>query len=403
MGNCGSCGAVASEADFCTSCGAPLRGTDGESATELLESPTRVGGATGSSSASDEDESTSQTVDASDPDAGAGSGSRPRWRSPMVLLSVGVVAVLLIGGLIFFRHMQDAAAVAKREQQTAENLTAELTKLSAARNTADIRAVAQTAQEQQQALSGSAAKNERIAANAAAFGELAQLRNFNGDTLATWPQRRAAIDAAVRKVSLNEKSLDPSAVLVAVDGMVSKAETQLAEYQSNAAAVTQEKAAKRSALDAYKPSASAAIKTYSNIMNAAKKMFDTADRAGSSASLSSIATNLHTTLADRSRARDRFAAISEPAALASYHTEVEAAMTQVIGGISDLSSGVDRTLASCTGSGCALSRVSAYSTFSSVSSTNTGRFNEAVKAWDAAVTSYSAQIDAIQPPAKPNV
>ena len=41
--------------------------------------------------------------------------------------------------------------------------------------------------------------------------------------------------------------------------------------------------------------------------------------------------------------------------------------------------------------------VSAYSTFSSVSSTNTGRFNEAVKAWDAAVTSYSAQIDAIQP------
>ena len=89
--------------------------------------------------------------------------------------------------------------MAKREQQTAENLTAELTKLSAARNTADIRAVAQTAQEQQ-ALSGSAAKNERIAANAAAFGELAQLRNFNGDTLATWPQRRAAIDAAVRKV-----------------------------------------------------------------------------------------------------------------------------------------------------------------------------------------------------------
>ena len=70
MGNCGSCGAVASEADFCTSCRAPLWGTDGESATELLESPTRVGGATGSSSASDEDESTSQTVDASDPDAG---------------------------------------------------------------------------------------------------------------------------------------------------------------------------------------------------------------------------------------------------------------------------------------------------------------------------------------------
>ena len=63
-------------------------------------------------------------------------------------------------------------------------------------------------------------------------------------------------------------------------------------------------------------------------------------------------------------------------------------MSQVLNGINDLSDGVDRVLLPALAQGAPLSKVPEYAVFRGASTTNTQRYNKAVEAWDAALSSY---------------
>lgn len=391
MLTCGNCGKESQGGAYCSSCGAHLGVDAGADSPTVVVAPTPQQPAPTAAPAPSQDVVRVKSRP-------TGSGKRTG-----LLVAAVAVAVLLVAGVVGVLYFQRQSAADARQQEAAGQLSETLGTLASAKRTADVRAVADSASQHQQALVGSGSEDANVAATAAAFGEIGKLQDLNPDTLDSWPQHRAAIDGAVKQVASSGTALDSAPALGAVDAMVAEGTRQMDAWRLQTLAEQQRKTEAQNALGAYTPEAQAAIKTYSGIMSAAAKMFTTAENAGSSASLASVSNNLHATLSDRRRARDSFAAAKEPTELAAPDAEVENAMSQVLNGINDLSDGVDRVLATCTGSGCSLSKVPEYAVFRGASTTNTQRYNKAVEAWDAALSSYSAQIDAMQAPAKPDV
>lgn len=389
MDTCGNCGAETGDLSFCTRCGASIRPTSGEA-----ESPTTV-------ISGDSDDSLSSEVGPGAQQESDEEGRRSR-RPPVWLLVTVLVAVLgAIGAFLFVRNTQQANARESAVVAAATSVADTMTDLSAARTTADIRAVATAASEQQSIVAANTEVDPSIASSAQALGAIAALEVIDGDTLNQWPAQRAKIDSAVRAIQVDGTTMDPGPVLSAVDTNVANAQQALDTWQLQVNVIKKEQADANAALNAYEPSATAALDSYKNLRNSTAKWLSDAQKA-TSLNVSSATSYLQDAVDDRQDVRDSLTRLDPPDKLTGVHNEVVASLDLGIDGMESLLRGMS-ALSGCSGSSCTLSRNSGYSSFLSASGTNTTRYNQAYEAWNDAVAELRAQIESMSVPTKPVV
>lgn len=394
MDTCSNCGAEAGELAFCTRCGADLASTGraAESPTTIVAGPTTEGGAPGDPSG---DASSAKQQE------GRKDGRRDSRRT--IWLTSGIILALVggIGGFLFFRNAQEANARSSAVAAAAASVSETMTALSGAQSTTEMRAVAAQAKEQQSIVEVNSEVDPSIAAAATALGAIATLETIDGDTLGQWQESRSQIDAAVRSVQIDGTPMDPSSVLSAVDTNVGNAQQALNEWQLKVSVIQETQAERVAELNAYQPSAQAALKSYENLRNSTAKWLADAQRA-SSISVGSTTTYLQSARDDREDIRDTLVALDPPAELQDVHNEIISSLELGIDGIENLLDGMS-ALSGCSGTRCTLSRNSGYNAFLSASSTNTARFDRAYEEWQATATGLRAEIEGMQVPTKPVV
>jgi hypothetical protein len=349
------------------------------------------------------------------PEAEADESTTPapkRSRKRLVITSVAAATTLglLLGGVGIVQHQKEQArlvAIAQSEQEqrdqaaaaSATFLDTRLAELGAAADTAAVRAVAATAATHKKEAEAYTLTDDRTVKASAAIATLATLSSLSGDTLGTWPQSRAELDAKLQALAPGALRANPATSLAHVDALVAAGEKTLAEWQMQVAVAERMHSESLAAVNQYNSQVQAQISRYNQLREEAAD-WDERTRSAGSYSYSGAVSYFELATSDRRAVRDSLSVLTVPSELRAEHNELLSILTEAVDGIQNLVLGLQQNHR-CYSSNCYLDDTSGYQEFERKSAAITKRYGDAVDSLNYSINQLTSV--PLQTPAKPEV
>lgn len=294
-------------------------------------------------------------------------------------------------------------------EATESSLAALLAELAAAKRTADVRTIAETAVREadarRAALEGMPEDSEwadQLGAFVGVYGAVERLSILDGETLRQWSGLRQQLTAAVAAVETDSLVVSRGrAAVESLDGLVSKARTRISDWRAEYDTAVAQKGAETTALNEYGSAMEAQLRAYSSLRSDLSDWIERVERPGSYVTYDEAYSVLSQAQWDRQLVRDAMNGLSVPETVQSSHAALVGVVEDAIAAMQAAYDGATDSDFCVTS--CYYADTPGWQRFSSESGRITEDYGVAVENWRTAIKSAEAGVAARTLPRMPRV
>lgn len=294
-------------------------------------------------------------------------------------------------------------------EATETSLAALLAELAAAKRTADVRTVGETAVREadarRAALAGMPDDSEwadQLGAFVGVYAAVERLSILDGETLRQWSNLRQQLTAAVAAVETDSLVVPRGRAAVdSLDGLVSQARTRISDWRAEYDAAVAQKGADTTALKEYASAMEAQLRAYSSLRSDLSDWIERVERPGSYVTYDEAYSALSQAQWDRQLVRDAMNGLSVPEAVQSAHATLVGVVDDAIAAMQAAYDGATDSDFCVTS--CYYAETPGWQRFSSESGRITEAYGAAVENWRTAIGSAEAGVAARTLPRMPRV
>jgi hypothetical protein len=314
----------------------------------------------------------------------------------------------VFGGDALLSNLEEVVGTAIAEETEAA-LQAVLADLTTARNTSDVRAVAEDsardAQSAEAAMEGMAVGSqeaEQLESSLGIYRAVAGLDLLDGETLGDWPSMRQSITVALGAVPASSPLVsDGREAVRSLNRLVTRAGNKLSDWQAQYDAAVATKAADTSAMEEYAAAMEAAMRRYSTLRSDLSGWIDRVESPSAYVTYDEAYSVLSQAQWDRQTIRDEMNGLAVPDDVRSAHAELVGVVDDAIAAMQAAYDGATDSDYCITS--CYYKDTPGWKQFSSESGRITDAYRAADQNWQAAVTAAKGGIEARKLPRKPQV
>jgi len=311
-------------------------------------------------------------------------------------------------GRAMLTNLEEVVGTAVAEEIEVSLQTA-LADLAAARNTTDVRAVAEDAardaQSAEAAMEGMAAGSEQaeqLESSLRVYRAVGGLDLLDGETLGDWPSIRQSITTAVGAVPASSPLVsDGREAVSSLNRLVTRAGQRLSDWRAEYDAAVEDKAADTDAMEEYTAAMEGAMRRYSTLRSDLSEWIDRVESPSSYVTYDDAYSELSQAQWDREMIRDEMNGFAVP-------DDVRAAHGELVGVVDDAIAAMQAAYDGATDSdycitSCYYEETPGWTRFSAESGRITEAYRAAEQSWQAAAAAAKGGIETRQLPRKPHV